>query len=154
MVHIVRPVPGEIRGTDPWGSGGFNASRMSRRHRGVDLVAKPGETVVSPVSGVIERFGQCYPDSKRYRLVVIKCEWAKCRLLYVAPKVIVGQPVVAGEEIGVAQDIAARYSKRQRTMTNHVHFEIELLPGSGVLYGRGYTDGDTVWLNPELLLGD
>lgn len=41
-------------------------------------------------------------------------------MLYVAPAVAVGDVVVAGQEIGAAQDLNARYPG----ITNHVHVEL------------------------------
>ena len=50
----------ELRGNDPTGHGYYGAMRGNRKHKGLDLVAKPSTPVFSPIDGVITKFGYVY----------------------------------------------------------------------------------------------
>src|SRR5262245_1710115 len=69
QLRFVRIVSGGIRGSDNFGNGAYGASRDggARAHQGVDLVARSGEAVFSPIPGTIIREAQPYPDDNRYR---------------------------------------------------------------------------------------
>ena len=112
-----------IRTHDKWGSGHYGARRSGgkRVHLGVDIVARPKQVVYSPIDGVITREAR-YSD-KRYRGIDIQgsgdWEGYLVRLLYV--RALLSGPVYAGQEVGFAQNIAAKYKK----MTNHVHLQVK-----------------------------
>jgi peptidoglycan LD-endopeptidase LytH len=118
------PTHGAVRGVDAFGSGDFGASRDAgkREHEGVDYVAAPGAVVHAPISGEVSRLGYAYRGVGGFRVVeIVNSETkVKARLYYVAPSVAVGDVVVAGQEIGTAQDLGARYPG----ITNHVHVEL------------------------------
>jgi murein DD-endopeptidase MepM/ murein hydrolase activator NlpD len=118
------PTHGAVRGGDVFGSGDFGASRDGgkRKHEGVDYVIAPGAPVHSPISGEVARLGYAYRGEGGYRIVeIVNSETkVKARVLYVAPTVAVGDVVVAGQEIGAAQELNARYPG----ITNHVHVEL------------------------------
>ena len=120
------------RGTDAWGSGAFRAPRGDRTHTGVDFAVEPGAVLLSPVQGVVTRWGQVYRDTERYRYVeVTGLDQRQHRFYYVEPLLEVGNSVEPGETLGVVQNISARYDAR---MTNHVHYEIRLRKMSGIVY--------------------
>ena len=118
------PTHGAVRGGDVFGSGDFGASRDGgkRKHEGVDYVIAPGAPVHSPISGEVARLGYAYRGEGGYRIVeIVNSETkVKARVLYVSPTVAVGDVVVAGQEIGAAQDLNARYPG----ITNHEHVEL------------------------------
>ena len=122
---LARPVAHNVRGVDAYGSGAFGASRDGgrRAHRGVDLVAAAGEAVRSPISGTITRTGSAYGGQTNLQFVEITNPETryKARVLYVNPGVATGSKVAAGDQIGTAQSLAARYAG----ITNHVHVEVK-----------------------------
>ena len=124
-INVANPTGHELRGEDAYGAGFYGASRAAgaRRHRGADYMAEPGEIVRAPISGVVERIGFAYRGDERYRYVELASEdqTRDVRVLYVGPTVQLGAFVRAGEPIGRAQDLSARYP---RGITNHVHVEM------------------------------
>jgi murein DD-endopeptidase MepM/ murein hydrolase activator NlpD len=123
--ELVNPTGHSLRGEDVYGAGAFGASRGggARRHRGADYVAEPGEVVRAPITGIVQRIGFAYRGDERYRYVELTSEdqTRDVRVLYVGPTVQLGVVVRAGEPIGRAQDLSARYP---RGITNHVHVEM------------------------------
>jgi len=121
---LANPTNGFVRGTDAYGHGYFGASRDHgrRAHKGVDYVAAPGDVVHAPVSGKVTRIGDAYRSRSGYHFVEVRDEThgMLVRVYYVAPSVAVGDAIIAGEEIGTAQDLRNRY----RGITNHVHVEL------------------------------
>lgn len=124
--HVTSIVDGnQIRGHDAHGDGYYGASRGSRSHAGVDLIAKPGADVYSPFNGTVVREAQAYSDTSEYKGVVVrgKDEWQgyEAKILYAdPPNELRGKEVKAGDKIGTAQDIGQRY----KGITPHVHFEL------------------------------
>lgn len=110
-----------MRGVDNWGSGAFGASRGSRKHEGIDYVAAPGETIYSPITGVIERPAYPYEDDLTYTGAVISNAKHEVKIFYIALTVPVGTFVKAGDIIAKAQNIAEKYGS---DMMNHIHLEI------------------------------
>ncbi|MDJ0922272.1 MAG: M23 family metallopeptidase [Henriciella sp.] len=109
----------QVRALDAYGAGGFNASRGSRVHQGLDYLFDPGEIVTSPVSGTVLRIGVVYLGTE-FKLVEIETkEQLKLRILYVEPSVESGQSIEAGQLIGRAQNIGLRYPG----ITPHVHID-------------------------------
>lgn len=125
-----------VRGQDAHGSGAFVAPRGGKRHKGTDYVFEPGEAVHSPIEGIVTRTGYAY-EGEAYRLIEILSHkgYLLWRFLYVDPKVSAGDKVLPDDVIGKAQDIAAKYNRPKKVMTNHVHVEINLNP-RGVLGGQ------------------
>lgn len=130
---ISNPTGGGER-NDSEGSGWYGATRIGeggipRTHRGLDILATPGEAVLSPIDGVIERHGTVYwPDPKKtnYDLVVIRGTGRHAELvatlLYVDRSVQVGTKVTRGETtIGDAQDVRTRHGDE---MEPHVHLGV------------------------------
>lgn len=147
VADFANPTQHHVRGFDAFGSGDFLARRDAgaRKHHGVDYVAAVGQPVHAPISGEVSRLGYAYGGKSGLRLVEIANGETKytARVLYVDPSVEVGDVVVAGEEIGRAQDLGERYPG----ITNHVHVELrderqrlldasEQLPSSAILAAR------------------
>ncbi len=140
----------ELR-SDALGDGRFGAPRGRRRHIGLDLLADPGAHVFAPESGTV-RLGYPYSDSREYRIVDVFSEsGVRWRLFYVRPVVEGGARVGAGDVLGVAQDIAARYTHPGGpVMRNHVHVQAGV--SGRVLLGRhGLPVSETPWIDPGLL---
>lgn len=112
---------------DAEGFGHFGAPRGSRNHRGHDFTCYPGEPVLAPVRGSVTKLGYPYSGDMKYRYVQITDDAGNDhRIFYVAPTCTLGQAVMPGSEIGIAQDIAAKYGEE---MTPHVHYEIRTAAG-------------------------
>lgn len=132
--------------SDEAGDGRFGARRDggTRSHLGLDFIADVGGLVFAPVDGVTGDAGICYRDDPSYSYVRIHTDWAEVRVLYVAPSLPAGTWVEAGQVIGRAQNVAARYGP---PMTNHVHLEVR--PVGGVKLGvEGRTPTDVVTVDP------
>ncbi len=126
QLDLAQPVDHAMRGVDAYGSGAFGASRDggSRAHRGIDLIATPGEPVRAPIAGVVTRIGAAYAgqDGLTFVEIVNPVTHYTARLLYVGPTVEAGRAVAAGDVVGAAQDLAKRYP---HGITNHVHVEFD-----------------------------
>lgn len=124
VAEYSNPTHAGVRGVDAFGSGAFGAIRDAgkRDHHGVDYIAQPGAPVRAPISGEVTHIGYAYSGSNELRFVEITDPATKtsARVLYVAPSVTEGVIVAAGDDIGVSQDLGARYPG----ITNHVHVEL------------------------------
>lgn len=122
---IANPTQQAPRETDAYGSGAFKASRDGgeRQHQGVDYVARAGQAVWAPISGLVTKIGYPYGDDPGLRYVEIENPALKisARVFYVSPQVQVGQIVRLGTPIGVAQSLQARYPGG---IVDHVHLEL------------------------------
>lgn len=121
---LARPVSNPVRGVDAYGSGAYGTPRDGgrRTHHGVDFVAVAGQAVQAPIAGIITRIGAAYAGQDTLQFVEISNPTTHyvARVLYVGPTVTRGMSVAAGDQIGIAQSLAARYPLG---ITNHVHVE-------------------------------
>jgi len=113
----------KFRGADPLGDGAFGSSRSggARSHKGVDVLATPGQNIFAPISGTVTRYPFPYADDKRYTGIEIKNTDYLVKMFYIAPTVPIGNHVDAGQKIATAQNISAKHGA---AMQNHVHFEV------------------------------
>ncbi len=122
--NLVSPAGGvcRLRGEDAWGAGAFGAPRGERLHRGVDIEVRPGRPVFAPFPGRVVRRADPYGDDDRFAGLLLAGDgaWAgvEAKLFYLRGEP--GRTVKAGEAIGRAQDIGARYPG----ITPHIHLEI------------------------------
>lgn len=116
------PVVPLIVRVDSAGNGHFESSRGSREHKGVDFRVAKGQTVFSPVDGLVERFSYPYASDKKWKGLYIKGnEGIDIKIFYIEPtENIVGKQVRKGDVIGVAQKISDKYNPK---MLDHVHVE-------------------------------
>jgi len=125
-----------VRGKDDWGKGHFGADRKDKnnkkyKHKGVDIVTTPGETVSSPVNGTYVRSATPYTDDPRYSGAVIKADdGSEVKVLYISPVpgLKPGDKVEAGKTpLGTSQDIVKKYpgSAKRGPITNHVHIQVK-----------------------------
>ena len=120
--HSLTEGPLRLRGEDEWGSGAYGAARGERTHRGIDIVAEPGVRVLSPINGEIVREAKPYEDDDSYGGILI-CgagSWqdTEIKMFYLDGYKL--GPVLAGEPIGVAQNLSMKYAG----IINHVHLEV------------------------------
>lgn len=112
---------------DVKGDGYFGASRGRRIHNGLDIIITPGSAVYTPIEGIVFRKAFPYGTQGKNKtweglLIVGINDYAgyEVKIFYVRP-FLLGDHVLPGEIIGVAQDISRRYSPR---MIDHVHVEV------------------------------
>ena len=114
------------RKTDDWGSGAYGASRGGRTHRGIDYICYPNTQIKSTVTGTFTKYGICYSDNPFFRYVEIQDDRGyKHRFFYVRTHLPLGAAINASDYIGFAQNIAGRYSRPDKIMLNHIHYEIK-----------------------------
>ena len=133
LADIANPTHNFIRGLDAYGSGQFGArrDRGKRKHEGADYVAAPGSTVFSPLNGVVTAMGFAYHNDENLRFVEVRDDVRQmsARIFYIEPSVVLGQALAAGDAIGAAESLDARYP---HGMTNHVHVEIRNAQGKAL----------------------
>ena len=118
------------RGDDPTGHGDYGKSRGNRKHKGFDMVGKPGDVIYTPITGVISKIGYCYSFELFFRYIEIKNDEYRVRLMYGLPTndIFVGKKVVEEDVVGNLQDIAGYWNrnkqKGQSMMLNHLHVQI------------------------------
>ena len=114
-----------FRGCDMDGCGYYLAPRGARLHQGVDISARVGEPIYSPISGTVTREARPYGGTGvRGNLngLVISNGNTEVKMFYLRPlPYIVGQNVNQGELIGYAQNLNLIWPN----MTNHIHVEIK-----------------------------
>jgi murein DD-endopeptidase MepM/ murein hydrolase activator NlpD len=118
-----------LRVEDAFGRGHFGASRgFSRTHQGVDYLAKEGDNVLAPVSGIFSKYGFAYPGDSIQRYIEIKSEdnIHVIRVFYcvVLEGLEVGQTIKEGQIIGRVGNISKKYDTKDRKMGNHLHIEV------------------------------
>lgn len=122
---FANPTGREPRGHDAYGAGEFGARRDggSRRHEGVDYVARAGQAVTAPISGYVTKIGYAYSGDPNLKFVEITNPALNyvARVFYVNPRVEVGDAVAMGRMIGTARSLQRKYPGG---MTDHVHLEI------------------------------
>lgn len=138
---IVPPVKNpRVRGRDGYGEGHYGAGRTGKDgkplppHKGIDFVTTPGETVYSPVAGIVENPFDPYRSdpSKRGKLSAVPIRTDDGRVvevLYVDPEAVnlkKGDKVKIGDPIGKAQDLSVMYPPKKdgKIMTNHVDIRV------------------------------
>ena len=122
---FANPTGQEPRLHDAYGEGEFGARRDggSRRHEGVDYMAKAGQDVDAPISGYVTKIGYAYSGDQTLKFVEITnpALTYSARVFYVNPKVQVGDTVAIGQPIATARSLQRKYPGG---MTDHVHLEI------------------------------
>lgn len=116
-----------LRGTDDWGSGEFEASRGSNKHKGIDYACYPDTVIHSIFEGEVTKLGYCYKDALEFRYVEITdSKGNRHRQFYVYPTVKVGNYVSNNWPVGISQDVSGYYKLKDssKVMKNHVHYEI------------------------------
>lgn len=140
MVSPTRNI--RLRGAEPTGNGWYGANRSGgRKHRGLDIVAIPGEAILSPIKGKVVRSGTVYTFTKKFKLLVISNDTYEVKLMYLDPHPFnPGDMVMEGQEIGKNQDVSRYWGGG---MINHIHMEVKK---NGLL-----TDPEPLLVKPDWL---
>ena len=124
---------GGVERHDARGAGHYQASRDggTRRHKGVDITANPGDPVVAPIDGKIIRRGKAYSNDPRFDTIEIegtgRYAGMRVKMFYLdrdGPDkgVNPSTSVTAGTTVvGDAQDVRKRHGNR---MKPHIHIEV------------------------------
>lgn len=114
----------EVRTIDRWGSGGYLVARDGgkRKHLGLDIRAKRGTILLSPIGGKLKKSVIPYGESDRFSGTVIEGTgpWKgyEVQIYYLDAYPLL--KIKAGEPIGIVQDLTTKFSGIQ----NHVHIEV------------------------------
>jgi len=125
-MRLMNPTNGKIR-NDKGGLGTYGARRRKAGqiylHRGTDYACIPGQNVLSPCTGRVERTAKPYAGDDSYSGLLIQSKRMALKVFYVLPREeIIGKIVKAGESLGTAQDISLKYPGSG--VTPHIHVEI------------------------------
>jgi murein DD-endopeptidase MepM/ murein hydrolase activator NlpD len=125
--------------SDPGGDGHFGASRGNRKHEGLDFLCAPGQIVRAVIPG---KLVSAYPYAGD--VIFAGCRlWGKdfmAKMFYFIPhKHLINEDVLAGEEIGIAQDISAKYGGG---MLPHLHVGLYKLNPTLLVNPEDYLDAD------------
>ena len=124
---MISPTGLGVRGDDAWGNGEFGASRGKRKHKGVDFICTPGQSIWFPFQfGFIERISRPYVQGKYLGAQLYGydggCTYV-CKMFYFIPRTMLIIDAVSlqrGMVIGKAQDISEKY----KDMTPHIHLQV------------------------------
>jgi len=141
---------------DGWGQGRFGTNRGSKQHDGLDLIVTPGQPIFSMITGSVEKYEQCYTGDTRWTGVQIANQLIRVELWYMNARntVAVDELVLAGQMVGVAQDISVKYpptKKIPHDMTPHIHVRVTMKAFTTIANGR-YVSFEQ-YIDPALLLG-
>lgn len=144
MKFWVNPTGSGLR-SDPSGDGAFGAKRGDRVHLGVDFLAVAGQGVVSPVDAQYRRFVQrVYATDATYTGMELETKEFMLTFFYISPSINHMEFVKAGDLIGIAQDITAKWGE---PMLNHVHMQLALKPYGAIVKG-GLWNTQLIYINP------
>jgi murein DD-endopeptidase MepM/ murein hydrolase activator NlpD len=122
---FVNPTGKGIRGCDAQGCGGYGATRENkdgtkRYHWKIDIISEPGQDVVAPAEGVVDRI----VSGKYDGMVVGDGKGMSWKILYVdvAKGLKRGSIISKGQVWGKAQDITDRYPG----IINHVDVKLRI----------------------------
>jgi hypothetical protein len=131
--------------SDPKGDGSFGAKRGDRIHLGVDFLAVVGQGVVAPVDAQYRRFIQrVYATDKTYTGMELETKEFMLTFFYISASINHMEFVKAGELIGIAQDINAKWGD---PMANHIHLQLAIKPYGAVIKG-GTWNTQLIHINP------
>lgn len=121
---IIKNPTGQGIRSDPAGSGEYGARRSGgrRKHRGIDLLCDPGQSIKAPISGKIIRGARPYAKDARYHGFLIRGAEMEIKIFYckLLPGMI-GKTVRRGQVVAVAEDVTKKHGGG---MLPHVHLEI------------------------------
>jgi hypothetical protein len=144
MKFWVNPTGLEVR-SDGAGDGAFGAKRGDRVHLDTDFLAIAGQGVVAPVNAQYRRrVNRVYPTDSTYTGMELETKEFMITFFYVSPSINHMEFVKAGELIGIAQDINAKWGD---PMLNHVHMQLAIKPYGAVIKGGSWNTG-LIYINP------
>jgi len=117
---MINPTGKSVRELDKHGSGKYGAGRGGRLHAGSDFICIPGQSIYSPISGLLVRVAK--PYAGKYSGVLIRNLQCEIKMFYFEPNLkLIGSNVEQGDVIGIAQNIAENYPG----MIPHIHLQFE-----------------------------
>ncbi|MHA2064777.1 MAG: hypothetical protein ACXABY_10425 [Candidatus Thorarchaeota archaeon] len=148
MKFWVNPTGKGVR-SDSEGDGNFGARRKERTHLGTDFTAEAGQGVVAPVDSQYRRFvKRVYTNDATYTGMEFETAEFLITMFYVSPSINHMEHVVAGQLIGLAQDINAKHGD---PMINHIHLQVALKPYSAIIR-QGWWNTNNIYINPLILI--
>lgn len=144
MKFWINPTGGGVR-SDGKGDGHFGAKRGERIHLGTDFLAEAGQGVVAPVDSQYRRFvRRVYATDATYTGMELETKEFMLTFFYVSPSVNHMDFVKAGDLIGIAQDINAKWGD---PMLNHIHMQLAIKPYGAVIKGSSWNT-KLIYLDP------
>lgn len=148
MKFWVNPTGKGVR-SDASGDGKFGAKRGDRLHLGVDFLADAGQGVVAPVDAQYRRrVGRVYATDSTYIGMELESTNFMLTFFYVSPSINHMEFVKAGQLIGLAQDINAKWGD---PMLNHIHMQLAIKPYGAIIKG-GSWNTRLIYINPLLFI--
>lgn len=124
---------------DSAGSGRFGAKRGSRKHQGYDFLCKPKQIIKAPIAGKLVK-AYPYQGDIFYIGCRISGENWKVKMFYFVPyDNLINENVLAGDEIGIAQDISVKYGGR---MKPHIHLALYKMNPMVLVNPEDYLEAD------------
>ena len=118
-MEVYNPTGKGIR-MDAGGDGHHGAPRGDRWHDGIDFECAPGQGIYMPVTGRVKRLSRPYADDPNYSGLMLYNDQIEIKLWYFSPSVRIGREYLAGDIIGIAQNIGNKYPG----VTPHVHLRV------------------------------
>jgi len=119
---MISPTGKGIR-NDSEGLGHYGASRGTRRHKGTDYLALPGQPIVAPFDMVLSRYSN---PSTKFPLesgIKWKTPSGSGKMFYFVPIAeLIGTFVTKAQVIGIAIDLTLYYGPN---IDSHIHFQID-----------------------------
>lgn len=123
----------KIRTQDVHGNGAFGSPRTHGTHQGEDYIAAVGETIFAPISGTVTRYPFPYKNDLSMKgIEIINADYV-VKIFYLNPTAKINSVVQAGQPIGIAQNIAGKYSPG---MQNHIHIEVRNKAGKLLQFSK------------------
>lgn len=125
--------------SDSGGDGHFGASRGDKKHKGLDFICAPGQIIKAVIAGKLIR---AYPYAGD--VIFTGCriwgkDWMSKMFYFIPHKHLINEDVLAGENIGIAQDISAKYGGG---MKPHIHVELYKLNPTKLVDPEEYLERD------------
>jgi hypothetical protein len=144
MKFWVNPTGLGVR-SDGAGDGKFGAKRGDRVHLGTDFLSVAGQGVVACVDAQYRRFvRRVYATDSTYTGMELETETFMLTYFYVSPSINHMDFVKAGDLIGLAQDIKAKWGDPMR---NHIHMQLAIKPYGAIIKG-GSWNTNLIYINP------
>ena len=133
---LYNPTGGKIR-SDSGGDGHFGAPRGGRKHEGLDFECDPGQTVRAVIPGKLVNAYPYAGDTFYTGCRIWGKDWMAKMFYFVPFPRLVNENVLAGEAIGIAQDISQKYGGE---MKPHVHVGLYSLNPTKMVNPENYLD--------------
>lgn len=135
---LFNPTGKDIR-SDSGGCGRFGSKRGKRKHEGTDFLCEPEQVVRAVIQGRLVRAFPYANDLSYTGCRIWGKEWM-AKMFYFKPyEHLINESVLAGEVIGIAQDISQKYGCE---MKPHIHVGLYKLNPTLLVNPEDYLDAD------------